>query len=237
MPGPDRPPPAGPRARSTGTTVRYPQPTPGAPRGDTSQARRAGWPGSKAPELGEETQPFTQPTQGSRRSQWFVQAQAPARARTGYEPVAARVDANRRAPLAQRRGQLRRVGVWSVVKMSLAFYLCVFVVVMVAGVVLWNVAESAGLVRKLDKLVRSLFALSEFQLHPLTALVWGAAAVGALCLLGVLANVVVVVIYNLLADLVGGVRVTVVSEEPTRNASLTAASRARLAGQRPYEGL
>lgn len=120
----------------------------------------------------------------------------------------------------QGRLTVRRVSVGSVLKISLAFYLCVLVVVLVAGAVLWNVAASAGLIVKLDKLVRSLFALSSFKLHPLTALVWGGAFVAALCLLGVLVNVVVALLYNVLSDLIGGVRVLVVSDENARAASL-----------------
>jgi len=102
-----------------------------------------------------------------------------------------------------------------VLKVSLAFYLCVLVVLLVAGAVLWNVAEAAGLIGKLDKLVRSLFALSSFQLHPLSALAWGSAFLGSWCLLGVLVNVVAAVLYNLLSDLVGGVKVVIAGDEET----------------------
>lgn len=118
------------------------------------------------------------------------------------------------------RWTVRRVNVFSVLKISLAFYLCVLVVVLVAGAVLWNIAESAGLIGKLDRLIRSLFALSSFKLHPLTALTWGGAFVGLLCLLGVLVNVIVAMLYNVLSDLVGGVRVLVVSDDEARPASV-----------------
>jgi Transmembrane domain of unknown function (DUF3566) len=97
--------------------------------------------------------------------------------------------------------------------MSLIFYLCVLVVLLIAATVLWNVAEAAGTIKQLDKLVRSLFALSKFQLHPVTALEWGSAFLGAWCLLGVLANVVAALLYNLLSDLVGGIKVVVTGEE------------------------
>jgi Ni,Fe-hydrogenase I cytochrome b subunit len=105
------------------------------------------------------------------------------------------------------------VDVLSVLKLSLFFYFCVLVVLLVAGTVLWNVAEAAGAIGKLDKLVRSLFALSSFQLHPLDALLWGGAIVAAWCLLGVLASVVAAVLYNLLSNVVGGVRVVVSGDE------------------------
>lgn len=110
------------------------------------------------------------------------------------------------------RRLVRRVDVLSVFKISLAFYFCVFLVFMVAGVVLWNVAAAFGVINSIDKLVRSLFALTSFQLHPITALVWGAAIGAVLCLLGSFLNVVAAVFYNLISDVVGGVQVVVLDE-------------------------
>ncbi len=244
MAGPDRPPPAGPRGHQQGPATAYlPPPVVPPPmreslrgRGGQTQRRKSRqepW----AAFVEEATQAFEQPTQalGSPLRRQAPQRQVAASTRYGLPKAGSAAGVSR---AAASRGRLKRVGLLSVVKMSLAFYLCVFVVVMVAGAVLWNVAEAAGLIRKLDKLVRSLFALSNFQLHPLTALGWGGAAVGALCLLGVLANVLTAVFYNLLADLVGGLQVTVAGEEPARGANLMPASRAARSNQRFYdEGL
>ena len=110
------------------------------------------------------------------------------------------------------RRVLRRLDVASVFKVSFFFYFCVWVVLVVAGVVIWNVAATFGLITSLDKLVRSLFALTSFKLHPLTALEWGGAAVALLCLLGVFVNVLAAVLYNLISDLVGGVQVFTVRD-------------------------
>ena len=110
------------------------------------------------------------------------------------------------------RRVLRRLDVASVFKVSFFFYFCVWVVLVVAGVVIWNVAATFGLITSLDKLVRSLFALTSFKLHPLTALEWGGAAVALLCLLGVFVNVLAALLYNLISDLVGGVQVFTVSD-------------------------
>ena len=153
---------------------------------------------------------------------WGAQGQGtqPLERQQAPRPAGPRKPRSKVAREGQGRLIVRRVSVGSVFKISLAFYLCVLVVVLVAGAVLWNVAASAGLIVKLDKLVRSLFALSSFKLHPLTALVWGGAFVAALCLLGVLVNVVVVLLYNVLSELIGGVRVLVVSDENAGPASL-----------------
>ena len=98
-------------------------------------------------------------------------------------------------------------------KVSLIFYVLVLAVFLIAGVALWNVASDFGVINSLDKLVRSLFALSSFSLHPLSALAWGAAVGGGLCFLGVLVNVVAALLYNLISDVVGGVRITLSADK------------------------
>lgn len=193
----------------------------GAALEDVGAPTRQGRPGPLLPQSrGVGSSPSTRSVAPGRAEPWGGRGQpAQSPARQGSE----RPSSNQRVKVSRdKRGRwtVRRVSVLSVLKISLAFYLCVLVVVVVAGAVVWNVADSAGLITKLDKLVRSLFALSSFTLHPLTALVWGGAFVAALCLLGVLVNVVVAVLYNVLSDLVGGVRVLMVSEEETRAASL-----------------
>ncbi|HYA44103.1 MAG TPA: DUF3566 domain-containing protein [Acidimicrobiales bacterium] len=101
---------------------------------------------------------------------------------------------------------------WTVFKVSLAFYACVLIVLLIAGAILWNVAAAFGVLDNFDKLVRSLFALTSFKLHPLTALAWGAVIGSVLCLLGTVLNVLAAVLYNLLSDVVGGIQVFVVDD-------------------------
>jgi hypothetical protein len=107
---------------------------------------------------------------------------------------------------------VRRIGVVSVLKVSLVFYTCLLIVMLIAGVVLWNVAAAVGAIDSLDKLIRSLFALTSFQLHPLVALGWSAAIGAALCFLGVLFNVIAVILFNLISDMVGGVQLFIASD-------------------------
>lgn len=105
------------------------------------------------------------------------------------------------------RRVIRKLDVWSVFKISFVFYLCVLVLLVAAGTGIWNVAAAFGVITTVDKSVRSLFALKSFQLHPMTALIWGTAIGGGICLLGVLFNVIASVFYNLISDLVGGIQV------------------------------
>ncbi len=111
------------------------------------------------------------------------------------------------------RRLVRRFDIWSVFKVSVIFYICVFVVMLVAGTVLWNVAAAFGVITDGEKLVRSLFALNTYTLHPIAAFLWGSVIAGAVCFLGVLANVLAAVLYNLISDVVGGVQVIVVSDQ------------------------
>ena len=111
------------------------------------------------------------------------------------------------------RRLIRRFDIWSVFKVSVVFYICVFIVMIIAGAGLWNVAAAFGVITDAEKLVRSLFALTTFTLHPVTALLWGAVIAGAVCFLGVLFNVFAAVVYNLISDVVGGVQVIVVSDQ------------------------
>jgi hypothetical protein len=108
---------------------------------------------------------------------------------------------------------VRRVNAVSVLKVSAVFYFGVLVVMLIAGVVLWNVAAALGVIDDLDKAIRSLFALSTFKLHPLVALGWAAVIGGALCFLGVVVNVFAAIMYNLISDTVGGVQVTLAADK------------------------
>ncbi len=110
------------------------------------------------------------------------------------------------------RRVVRKIDTWTVAKIAAVFNLCMALVSVVAGVVLWTAADSAGFIAKLDKSVRSNFQLTSFQIHG--AVVFRGALVGAL-LLAVLFTVLTAVaalLYNLLSDVVGGVQIWVLEE-------------------------
>jgi hypothetical protein len=100
----------------------------------------------------------------------------------------------------------------SVLKVSVLFYACVFVALLVAGVVLWVVAAAAGVVGNVERFIGDLFALDQFHFEAFQIL--RAAFVGGavLVLLGTALNVLAVTLFNLIADLVGGVALTVVED-------------------------
>ena len=70
----------------------------------------------------------------------------------------------RRVRLQARRVRriVRHIEVWSVLKVSILFYACLWAVFLIAGFMIWGVAESSGTVGKLETLITELFALDTF---------------------------------------------------------------------------
>ncbi len=139
--------------------------------------------------------------------------QGPVRVVTGpahsTEPRFARAS---RRQWVQSRRLVRRVHVWSVVKVSVLFYLLVFVSFLVASVVLWYVANAVGAVHSIDKSVRILFDLKTFTLHPRTVATYAALAGGLLVVVGTIVNILAALAYNLISDVIGGVEVDIVTD-------------------------
>ena len=111
---------------------------------------------------------------------------------------------------------MRYVEPWSVLKVSLILYFCAWVVMLFVGVTLWNLAANSGLVARIETFVVELFALESFQIN--ADQIFRIAAVGGLVLVlaGSGLTVLGAVLFNLISDVTGGVRLTVVEEETAR---------------------
>ncbi|NNC80691.1 MAG: hypothetical protein HKN94_11135 [Acidimicrobiales bacterium] len=117
------------------------------------------------------------------------------------------------------RRLVRHIEPWSVLKVSLLFNFCMWVVVMVAGVLLWNAAEQAGTIQDVESFATKIFALEDFAFNGEE--IFNAVALGGL-VVAVAATgfaVLVAILLNLISDLTGGIRVTVVEEETSRPVS------------------
>ena len=114
------------------------------------------------------------------------------------------------------RRLIRHVEPWSVLKISLVFYFCLWVVLLIAGGILWSLAVSSGMVGNLENFVTELAALERFELNG--DQIFRAVAIGGLVLVVVAAGftVLMAVLFNLISDIIGGIRVTVVEEETAR---------------------
>ena len=128
----------------------------------------------------------------------------------------AAVVAAARKPVVERRYHqtVRRVDVWSVLKVSVCFYLCALVVFLAAGIILWTVADGVGAIGNVEDFFSELLDDEKGQFHFLSLEILRAATLVGLvlvCLMTVL-TVLAAAFYNLFADLVGGVEITVVEE-------------------------
>ena len=103
---------------------------------------------------------------------------------------------------------LRKVGPWSVLKVSFFFYLCVMVVIIGAMMILYAILGAIGALDSLTRLIRDLFADQSFQIHGGWLFSRGLSIGLALVVLWTLINVFIVFLYNLLSDVVGGIEVT-----------------------------
>ncbi len=124
----------------------------------------------------------------------------------------------RRVRLQARRVRriIRHIEVWSVLKVSILFYACLWAVFLIAGFMIWGVAESSGTVGKLETLITELFALDTFTFDGRQ--IFRGYALGGLVLAiaGSTLNVLMCLLFNLISDLTGGIRITMVEEETVR---------------------
>ena len=121
-----------------------------------------------------------------------------------------RARTKRPAPARSRQARvvLRKVGPWSVLKISFLFYLCVMVVIIGAMMILYAILGAIGALDSLTRLIRDLFADQSFQIHGGWLFSRGLSIGLALVVLWTLINVFIVFLYNLLSDIVGGIEVT-----------------------------
>ena len=122
----------------------------------------------------------------------------------------------RRVRARKVRRVVRHVDPWSVLTFSVLFHLCVFAALLLASVLVWNAAVAAGTIENIEDFIRDLGDYKTFEING--DVVFRAAMViaGILTLASSLLLVLLTVVFNLISDLVGGIRVTVVEEETVR---------------------
>ncbi len=102
-------------------------------------------------------------------------------------------------------------------RVSVLFYFALYCVLLVAGVILWAAASATGLRGNVESFIADLIASGKFQF--VGSELFRAAAIGGVVLvvLGSAANVLLAVLYNLISEVVGGIKF-VVEEIPSRSA-------------------
>ncbi len=122
--------------------------------------------------------------------------------------------------LSQRRARVRRthrilrhIDPWSVFKVSVLLYACLYVAVLAAGVLLWNAAQRSGLVDKVESFITEVGSYESWTIDGMV-IFQRARIIGlVVATVGVAFNVVMAIMFNLISDLTGGVRVTVLEDE------------------------
>ncbi|MCU1387672.1 MAG: hypothetical protein JWL72_1010 [Ilumatobacteraceae bacterium] len=112
---------------------------------------------------------------------------------------------------------VRHVDPWSVFKVALCFSLVLYGVCLTAGVLLWNVAYTTGTIDNVQRFFESFgWDTFRFKGGELFHNAWIAGLFAALGLTGMI--VLTATLFNLITDLVGGIRITVLEEEVVERA-------------------
>lgn len=120
---------------------------------------------------------------------------------------------NGKAPRVRRVTRvIRDIDPWSALKVGLVFHFVLYLTLLVASVLLWSVASATGTIDNIERFLES-FGWESFQFDGsalfVNTLILGLFGVVLLTALWVLAATV----FNLITDLVGGIRVSVLEEE------------------------
>jgi hypothetical protein len=107
---------------------------------------------------------------------------------------------------------VRHVDPWSVFKIAFVANLVLYLIVLTAGVLLWNVAYATGTVDNVERFLES-FGWSTFEFNG--GQIYHSAWIGGLFVVIGLTGLAVLLatMFNLITDLVGGMRFTVLEEE------------------------
>jgi hypothetical protein len=124
---------------------------------------------------------------------------------------------------------VRHVDPWSTFKLALVFSLVGYLVVLTSGVLLWRVAGSTGTLDNVERWFTQ-FGWETFELKG-GEIFRNAVVIGLFAAVGLTgAAVLAATLFNLVSDIVGGIRVTVLEEEVVER---TASSARRYVVRRP----
>ena len=85
----------------------------------------------------------------------------------------------------------------------------VLVIFVFASVLLWYAADTTGTLLSMEKSIKTLFSLKTFTVHPGEVAEYTSGVGVVVAVVGTLTNILLALIYNLISEVVGGVRVEV----------------------------
>ena len=121
---------------------------------------------------------------------------------------------------------LRHIDPWSVFRVVLVFHFVLYLTLLLTGVLLWNVANATGTVDNVERFLESFgWDTFEFKGGELFHQAW---VLGLFVVVGLTGlAILVVTTFNLITDLVGGIRVTILEGPSAAKKSPKPASRTR----------
>jgi len=108
---------------------------------------------------------------------------------------------------------ITRIDPWTMLRVALSFSLCVWLIVVVAGIVIWQAAVVTGSIGNIEDFLAQLLAESSFTIDGFRVLQGSVIAGFVIFVSGALFAVVTTVLFNLIASVFGGLRLTVVELE------------------------
>jgi hypothetical protein len=133
-----------------------------------------------------------------------------------------REDREPKAAARRTRVVVRKVGPLSVLKFSLIFYFCVFLIVFLALLIIYVILASIGAVDSLAKILGYVFGTGDagtrdpepIRIDGRQVFTWLFVGGLILTLVWSVINVFVAFLYNLISDIIGGVEVTLAEKPP-----------------------
>tara|TARA_Y100001936_G_scaffold249122_1_gene298614 strand:+ start:1091 stop:1414 length:324 start_codon:yes stop_codon:yes gene_type:complete len=100
-----------------------------------------------------------------------------------------------------------------VLKVSILLYACLYGATVLAGYLLWTAAVQSGVISNIESFIAEVGSYEVWEING-EEVFRRATVIGAvLFVAGVALNVLLTIIFNLISDLVGGVRVTLLEED------------------------
>ncbi|MEY3360647.1 MAG: hypothetical protein RL531_366 [Actinomycetota bacterium] len=113
----------------------------------------------------------------------------------------------------KRRYEVRRIDIWSVVRITLLFNVALLVILVIASVIIWLVAAALGAISGLEEFLGSLLSARNFRFASVQILE-GFVLVGLVMVaISTMMTTIAALIYNVFAEWTGGIEVVLVEEE------------------------
>ena len=135
---------------------------------------------------------------------------------TGTAKASRSKDATNWVQARQVQRVVTRVDPWSMLRIALSFALCLWLIIVVASIVIWQIAVVTGSIGKIENFLAQLLAEGSFSINGLTMLEGAAVSGLVLFVTGAVMAMIISILFNLVAGVFGGIRFTVVELETAR---------------------